>query len=257
MADSSQDVAHSHKRRGLTSGDAEGSHRRTNSKRKGRTNDGAPGEPRGQGNPRRNSKDQPRLESVEAIGRMARDDLNPTEMHGDGGASQDQTQFDVAATGYSEEKRSLGSRGGPTCEGEISTRNPNPSEAQSTWVREGNRSTHDISTINTGTQHGDTQGKFDSNSGSYNNYGDEERRFATNGPFINTGRIEVNFGSDGAEGLRNTGRCSISHFIPLYRTSALLTSRNVQLQRLEKRGCISPGWSPIAKTRDSPVAKIS
>lgn len=143
----------------------------------------------------------------------------PTE-GGGGSVSHSQAQFDATAARYTKEKHSPGSHRRPTSEGEGSTGSQNPSEAQDTFdldagyqMGEGSQSAHDISTINTSIQR--TQGKFDANSGSYNNYGDKDSRFVNEGTFVNKGRIEVNFGPSGGEGPRNVGRYAILHLTPL------------------------------------------
>jgi len=98
-------------------------------------------------------------------------------------------------------------------EGESSTRNQNPNEAGGTFDRragdgmgEGNQ-IHEINLIGASLQHHNTQGKFDCNSGSYNNYGDKSRGFINKGTLINEGEIVMNFRRTGRrEGLKNIGR---------------------------------------------------
>jgi len=138
---------------------------------------------------------------------------------GDGNTSTDHSQswLDAPATGYSDQKRSPDDRRRPTSAGESSS--GNPWEGMGTFghkelyrVGEGSQSTRDTSTIDTSIEYRNTQGKFDSNSGSYNNYGDENSKFVNDGTLVNHGNMSVNITrADGGEGLKISGRYSISH----------------------------------------------
>ena len=136
---------------------------------------------------------------------------------GNENAGHSQTSFDAAPTGYADQKRNLDNRGRPTIEGESAVRSQNQSQDRNTFDHTAGylmggvgQITRDTS-INASTRHHNTQGKFDCNSGSYNNYGDKDSKFVNKGMFVNKGNIEMNFPRADWEGLKNTGRYSIPH----------------------------------------------
>ena len=147
-------------------------------------------------------------------------------------AGHSQTSFDVAVTEYADQKHNPDNWGRSIAEGEIATRNQNPSGGRNAFdhkagdgMGEGNQIARDTS-INASIQHHNTQGRFDCNSGSYNNYGDKDSKFVNEGTFVNNG--SMNFKRADGEGLENSGELTIiPHSTPTYLPQSPLTPENV------------------------------
>ncbi|RPA98368.1 hypothetical protein L873DRAFT_1790354 [Choiromyces venosus 120613-1] len=129
-------------------------------------------------------------------------------------ACDSQDSRDTAVTGYTDQNCSLDGRRGSSDEGESSTRNQFQSDVQDTFdqdaafgVRKEGKNTYDNASIHTSIDSRNTQGKFDSNSGSNNDYGDKDRKFVNKGTIVNKGNLESIFSNAGErEEPKNTGR---------------------------------------------------